>query len=286
MIKNGIKTKSSVSVNEIILVLKHNFDHNNHHSGDDAHNYPEILYVLSGRAYVTADNEEFVLNEGDIFIYPPNCYHKRTRPFKATGLIISFRTTGNKINDYYKKVITLNNESRFFFINLIEEALNKVSFVEDENGYSTLTPHKDVTPEEIEIIKKKLEIFILLLNNQVKDINKHSKSANEILAIIEKFNENIQNNYSSEELARLNSISESKLKYLFRENFNTSPYAYFQNLKIEHAKNHLLEGKKSVTEIAEMLGFQTIHYFSRFFKKHVGISPREYTKLQKTDYTI
>lgn len=286
MKKNGIKIKSSISVDEIVFVMNHKFEYTNHHSGDDAHDYPEILYVLSGTVYVTADNENFVLNEGELFIYPPNCYHKRTHPFKATGLIISFRLSGNGIDDYYKKIITLNNESKFFFINLMEEALNKLSFADDEISDSTLIPNKGVTPEEIEILKKKLEIFILMLSNQVTSINKHSKSTGEILSIIETFNDNIRYNYSNEELAKLNSISESKLKYLFRENFNTSPYAYFQKLKIEHAKKLLLDGKKSVTEIAEMLGFQTIHYFSRFFKKHVGISPREYTKLQKTNYTI
>jgi len=52
----------------------------------------------------------------------------------------------------------------------------------------------------------------------------------------------------------------------------------FQKLKIEHAKILLRESEKNITEISEMLGFQTIHYFSRFFKKHTGGCPREYAK--------
>ena len=37
-------------------------------------------------------------------------------------------------------------------------------------------------------------------------------------------------------------------------------------------------GEITVSEVAEMLGFESVAYFSRFFKKHQGISPAEYMK--------
>lgn len=281
MIKNGIKIKSSISINEIVGVLKHKFDLNFSHSKGDVHNFPEIIFALDNKLYLTVDNENFILNEGDMLIYAPNSYHKSSKPFSATALIIAFRISYSKISEYCNKVITLNHDSRFFFIKLMEEALDYFSFKNLDNNDSILVANKGITAEETEMIKKKLEAFILMLSKQIDDGKKH-KPNSEILAIIESFNANIQNNYSNVELAKLNSISESKLKYLFRENFNTSPYAYFQKLKIEHAKTLLRESEKNITEISEMLGFQTIHYFSRFFKKHVGISPKEYKKIETT----
>ena len=45
---------------------------------------------------------------------------------------------------------------------------------------------------------------------------------------------------------------------------------------ISEAKNLLVEGEKSVSEIAYQLGFENPPYFSRLFKKEVGISPKDF----------
>jgi AraC family transcriptional activator of pobA len=45
---------------------------------------------------------------------------------------------------------------------------------------------------------------------------------------------------------------------------------------ISEAKNLLVEGGKSVSEIAYQLGFENPPYFSRLFKKEVGLSPKEF----------
>jgi AraC-like DNA-binding protein len=45
---------------------------------------------------------------------------------------------------------------------------------------------------------------------------------------------------------------------------------------ISEAKNLLVEGEQSISEIAYRLGFENPPYFSRLFKKEVGISPKEF----------
>jgi AraC-like DNA-binding protein len=45
---------------------------------------------------------------------------------------------------------------------------------------------------------------------------------------------------------------------------------------ISEAKNLLVEGERSVAEIAYKLGFENPPYFSRLFKKEVGMSPKEF----------
>ena len=46
----------------------------------------------------------------------------------------------------------------------------------------------------------------------------------------------------------------------------------------EHAKRLLLSGEYSITRVADMLGYSSIHNFSRAFKATVGISPTEYKR--------
>ena len=54
------------------------------------------------------------------------------------------------------------------------------------------------------------------------------------------------------------------------------PLEYRSSLLAKRASQLLREGSFSVTEVAEMLGFESVSYFSRFFKKHKGISPSKY----------
>ena len=56
---------------------------------------------------------------------------------------------------------------------------------------------------------------------------------------------------------------------------------YFGNLKIQKAKEMIREGSHNFTEIAALLGYNSIHYFSRHFKKVTGMTPSEYASSVK-----
>jgi len=53
------------------------------------------------------------------------------------------------------------------------------------------------------------------------------------------------------------------------------------NIRIEKAKALLENTDLSISEISDMTGMQSQHYFSRIFKKYTNISPSEYRKIQK-----
>ncbi len=77
-------------------------------------------------------------------------------------------------------------------------------------------------------------------------------------------------------LAELCGISETHTRRLFADVFNVSPIEYQIELRILKAKDLLLTGMYTVGETSEMCGFSDQNYFSRLFKKHVGISPLKY----------
>ena len=78
-------------------------------------------------------------------------------------------------------------------------------------------------------------------------------------------------------LAELCHLSSSQFYNLFREEYKTSPLSYRDALLIQRAKM-LLEDMLSVTAVSEMLGFESVSYFSRFFKKHCGVPPLKYQR--------
>ena len=53
---------------------------------------------------------------------------------------------------------------------------------------------------------------------------------------------------------------------------------YRNALILQKAESFLRSGSFSVSEIGEMLGFESVAYFSRFFKKHNGKSPVAFQK--------
>lgn len=56
---------------------------------------------------------------------------------------------------------------------------------------------------------------------------------------------------------------------------------YFGAMKIEAAQRMIREGACNFTEIAALLGYSSIHYFSRHFKKVTGMTPSEYASSVK-----
>jgi AraC-like DNA-binding protein len=68
---------------------------------------------------------------------------------------------------------------------------------------------------------------------------------------------------------------------MFKEQTGTSVIEFYKSLKIEEARKLIREGQYNYTEIAERLGYTSIHYFSRQFKKTTGMTPSEYASSVK-----
>ncbi|ULT25013.1 helix-turn-helix transcriptional regulator [Sphingobacterium sp. E70] len=68
-------------------------------------------------------------------------------------------------------------------------------------------------------------------------------------------------------------VNEYKLKRGFKEIFNQTAFSYLSDLRLDLAKNDLLEGKKQATEIAFELGYCSLQHFSKAFKKKFGMAP-------------
>ena len=93
-------------------------------------------------------------------------------------------------------------------------------------------------------------------------------------------------NYTKEihikELANACNLSQSHFMYLFKEELGMTPLAYQQTLRIKDTMSALVSTKQRITEIAAQVGYQDPLYFSRVFKKIVGVSPREYRNQNTT----
>ncbi|NLF31006.1 MAG: AraC family transcriptional regulator [Planctomycetes bacterium] len=80
-----------------------------------------------------------------------------------------------------------------------------------------------------------------------------------------------------DEIAEAADLSSSYLLTLFRRHLGRSPIQYQTELRLRHARNLLARGT-SVGEVADRAGFHSLHYFSRTFHRHVGLSPTAFAQ--------
>ena len=95
---------------------------------------------------------------------------------------------------------------------------------------------------------------------------------------LELINQNTKENFTLERLAQEAGLSPSYYRMLFKKLTGYSTVHYQNYVKITHAKDLLSTGNLRVTEVANMVGFQDIYYFSRMFKQITGFSPSELIK--------
>lgn len=84
------------------------------------------------------------------------------------------------------------------------------------------------------------------------------------------------------DLAKQIGSNEFKLKKNFKEVFGTTVFGYLNEVKMNKAREILLEGELNVTQVAEKVGFKTSNHFTTAFKKHFGYSPGSILKVALT----
>ncbi len=275
-----------VSVGGIVTVLRHTFSDKPTKNGGEKHDFPEILYISKGRLIIVVDGVEQEMNEGQLVIYAPNAFHTSIQNYNSKGAILSFKTDSQSLFKLYNRVITLTPEQRGAFMQLFNEGLDcfKVRSLEERAaGKRGMVPKETVGEYTLQKLKKQLELFLAeLLEHREKP--QKSKSDREFYTVIKYFEAHIGESLNLETVANDCFMSVSKLKLLFREKCDGGPIDYFIKMKIDKAKELIEEGRLNFTEIADRLGFCTLHYFSRTFKKHTGVSPSDYSKGVQTKF--
>lgn len=115
------------------------------------------------------------------------------------------------------------------------------------------------------------ELFDIILKNHV------NKPGSRIHPAVEYIESNYCKNTDIAFLSNLCYMSQAHFFRLFKSELGMSPIEYRNKLRLEKAKALLSENECTISEVAQILGFDSVYYFSRFFKKYEGIPPSEYT---------
>lgn len=85
---------------------------------------------------------------------------------------------------------------------------------------------------------------------------------------------------SLDEMAESVWMSKYHFARVFKRSFGETPQAHVRRIRLDRARTLLKRTDSSIAHIASSLGFPTVSGFSRAFKQHIGLSPRDYRKLR------
>ncbi len=134
-----------------------------------------------------------------------------------------------------------------------------------------------------EVAKKKLAEGLLQLGFELIDTRKNQlientkKEIREYLLSIEQDGANRPN--LSQYLTAQIPYDYSYLSDLFSSVEGITIETYFIQLRIERAKEWMVYKDKNLTEIADLLGYSSVHHLSAQFKKHTGLTPSYFKKI-------
>jgi YesN/AraC family two-component response regulator len=108
------------------------------------------------------------------------------------------------------------------------------------------------------------------------------KLGNEIQRLVRKALAHIHAHYaealSRDELADYIGVSNDYLTRCFRQEMGVTPVVYLNRYRVNRAKDLLLSGDHSITDVATAVGFSDSSYFSQVFRREVGVSPNAYRR--------
>lgn len=257
---------------------------------------------------ITHQQEDFYLESSQdniAFIFCLNgamdfyCSKKVEHLFSISGNQQNVRTN---LND---SVFSINGEASCMYIQLTEEYFKRVTNQQFQAGAycyesNSMSPelallvssfYSNKYLDRVERIFLESKILSLLVffieqkNNQTSRTLK-SEDVKKILLAKKLVESNLQKPNSLIELSRKAGINDFKLKKGFKEVTGLTVFGYLYKIRMEKAYEYLHQEKKSVSEVAFLIGYKNAQHFIAAFKRHYQILPGSLNKSQKMDAEI
>ncbi len=280
-IYSATKLNEEITIPEIFTIHYYEFSKDYHFNGE-SHNFWELVYVDGGSLIETAENTEFELKEGDIILHKPGEWHSTRANGKTAPsiIVITFSCHSDIMTKLSGRVHHACNQKRLLLSEIIKESQNAFDSPLSELVTPKLHRKNEVLFGAEQIIKINLSKLILLL---IRDelfpptlITKRNSNLGLFGEITDFISQNLNKGLTLEVIAHSAGISKTTLKQLFAKRAGCGVCEYIIRMKINTAKTYIREGNYNFTEISEMLGYGSVHYFSAQFKKRVNMTPSEY----------
>lgn len=113
----------------------------------------------------------------------------------------------------------------------------------------------------------------------LRQVNNGGSFKPKLVDVIELMENNLEEPIDLDELAVFVDVSRRQLERMFHKYLDCSPSRYYLRLRLDRARQLLKQSSMSVVEISAACGFISTPHFSRCYRKHIGLSPRDERKM-------
>jgi len=235
------------------------------HFDNHCNNYNRLYFVLDGHGYLYNEKERVDLLPDNIYLIPANSsYNYRCDDFleKIYMHFNLYILPDNDLLSNIDRIVTINSSAgemnrlkNLCYDENISSAMFFQNFVRNISA-DILTPYAKEITKDLEIYKKYERLYKYIEDNLYAD----TKIA---------------------DICRYMGFSQTYIGQQFKADTGQSIKAFLTEMLIQKLKHSFQTSNKSIKDIANELHFNNEFYCSKFFKRHVGISPREYITQHK-----
>lgn len=268
------------------VVTVHYFEYtSDYYFEGERHDFWEFLYVDKGELDVLADEAQRRLSRGQLIFHAPGEFHAlRANGVVAPNLVVvSFVCPSPAMAFFKGRVLTAGDRERELLARIVEEGSAAFSTPLDDPATTAMVRAPEAPFGAEQLLGTAIEELLIRLVRRGADAPVRPSSViratgrDELFSRVNSYLEGrLGATLTLADICRDNLVGRSRLQQVFRERTGGGVMEYFGRMKIDAAKDMVREGRRNFTEIAADLGYQSIYYFSRHFKKVTGMSPTEY----------
>ncbi len=228
-------------------------------------NYQEYTfeYIIGGSGFLEIGGESYKPQPGSLYILSLGSSHRywpdRENPWEK----IFFAVKGEMV-DYLLSAYRLEN------LHYLPNCPDLLKYFE---AMHRLSYHSDDVNHQAAVI---FHQFIAAMRQIVYGQELHLPL--ELEKLKAELDAHLESSFVLEDYCRDHDCSAAHLIRTFRQNFGDTPYGYLMKRRLELAQRLLLYSHFSIKEIAGRLCFSDQYYFSNYFKRKTGVSPRRFRK--------
>ena len=288
MAYKSVVLEDSVTINRIISV--HYFQYMSDFSfPGESHDFWELVCVDRGEIDALAGDRRLTLKKGNILFHKPNEFHNVLTNGKVSPslVVIGFECHSPAIKSFEDQLMSVQDTEKELMAQIIVEARNTFSGrLDDPYQEELIFNSEPLTFGSAQLISHYLEQLMIHLYRRyfsyslpvrssrfLAEASSGNDTYNRIVRYME---EHLGERMTIDRICRDNLVGRSQLQKLFRDTKGCGVIEFFSMMKIDTAKQLIRDNQLNFTQIADRLGYNSIHYFSRQFKQITTMTPSEY----------
>ena len=228
-----------------------------------------LFYVVKGKEYFYLENES-IAEEGSFIFFRP--FEKQEHIYKENKKGEFYYIHFNAPHDFdlfgFKSSFVYNSELSTTICHIFEEIISELQ--KKQIAYEKFCVSRFFTL--LSFLERKVK-------NETYDGIKHF---GEISYIVQKMHMEYTDNCDLDDYAKICNMSKYHFLRIFKKIVGFSPLEYRNAIRLNYAKEQIIDTTIPINEIAEKSGFASPSYFCQAFKKRFGVPPSKYRDGKET----